>query len=43
MYSKGAQGLSVPSLIIRVFTYNLVSLKKYWRQLDSRYSIHAGQ
>ena len=41
--SKGAQGLFVLSLILRIFTENSISLELYWRQWGSRYTIHAGR
>jgi len=28
---------------LRIFTKNSNSLKRYWRQWESRYTIHAGQ
>eukprot|EP01023_Acetabularia_acetabulum_P062135 TRINITY_DN75_c2_g1_i1.p1 TRINITY_DN75_c2_g1~~TRINITY_DN75_c2_g1_i1.p1 ORF type:complete len:245 (-),score=-19.53 TRINITY_DN75_c2_g1_i1:1463-2197(-) len=42
-YSKGAQGLSVPPQILRIFTQIANSLDQFWRQWESRYAIHAGQ
>ena len=42
-HSKGAQGLSVPLLLFRIFTKNSISLRQYWRQWGSRYAIHAGR
>ena len=40
-YSKGAWGLSVWPLLLRIFTKNSISLNIYWRQQGSRYAIHA--
>jgi len=42
-YSKGAQGLSVWLRELRIFTENSISLKPYWRQWGSRYTIRAGR
>ena len=42
-YSKGARGLSVWPLVLRIFTEISISLSLYWRQLGSRYALHAGR
>lgn len=42
-YSKGAQGLSVLPRELRIFTKNSNSLNRFWRQWESRYTIHARQ
>ncbi len=42
-YSKGARGLSVLPQELRIFTENSISLKPYWRQWGSRYTIRAGR
>jgi len=43
IYSKGARGLPVPLLFFCIFTKTLNSINIFWRQQESRYTIHAGR